>query len=398
MEKKNEKRKILFVDDESQILKSLRRLFFKTEYNCFFAESGKEALKILKDYDINLIVSDIRMPEMDGFELLGKVKKNYPKVIRIVLSGYSNREDVINAIEKNIAKLYLYKPWENSELLSIVKRTFELEKILLDKNLLKYISNIESLPTVPTLYKRINEMLENDESIDKIINEIEQDQSLASKILKVANSAFYEAKTGSIKQAVMYIGLINVKNVVISNSIFQANDVNNVKKLWKHATLTNKMVGYIYKKLLFKKIPSEYSTAGLLHDIGRVIIMNYLKDADSKINILLNDNLADLSVRTKYEDKLIGFNHAKIGGYLLNWWGIPLPIVEAALFHHDPLNEIIINKEIVAVTYLANIISWQVIEPDVKNDVIDDKVIESLNIPCDKFYRKINEFIELEFK
>jgi HD-like signal output (HDOD) protein len=396
MEEKNNKRKILFVDDEKQILKALRRLFFNTEFNCFFAEGGKEALVILKNYDINLIVSDIRMPEMDGFELLKKVKQHYPKVIRIALSGYSNRDEVVNAIEKNLAKLYLYKPWENSELLSIVRRTFELEDILSNHELLKYINNLESLPTVPTLYRKINEMLVNNQSIDKITNEIERDQSLASKILKVANSAFYEAKTGSVKQAVMYIGLINVKSIVVSNSIFQMTDVNNVERLWKHAILTNKMAGYIYKKILFKKIPSEYSTAGLLHDIGRVIIMNYASDVDAKINTLLNNNVIDLSDRIKYENKLIGFDHAKIGGYLLNWWGIPLPIVEAALFHHDPLNQIIMNKEIVAVIYLANIISWKIMEPKMKYDIIDDRVIESLNIPKDKFYKKIDEFIELE--
>ncbi len=70
--------------------------------------------------------------------------------------------------------------------------------------------------------------------------------------------------------------------------------------------------------------------------------------------------------------------------------------MEAALFHHDPLNQIIMNKEIVAVIYLANIISWKIMEPKMKYYIIDDRVIESLNIPKDKFYKKIDEFIELE--
>jgi len=155
----NEKKKILFVDDEEQILKSLRRIFFKSQYNCFFASSGKEALVYLKEYNMDLIISDIRMPVMNGFELLEKVKKHYPKVIRMALSGYSDRSDVITAIEKNLAKVYLYKPWDNRELRYIISSIFELEDNLEDQGLFELFNNLESLPTVPKLYKKIHENL-----------------------------------------------------------------------------------------------------------------------------------------------------------------------------------------------------------------------------------------------
>jgi len=393
---KNEKRKILFVDDEDQILKSLRRIFFKSEYNCFFASSGKKALVYLKEYNMDLIISDIRMPVMNGFELLEKVKKHYPNVIRMVLSGYSDHSDVITAIEKNLAKVYLYKPWDNKELRYIISSVFELEDTIQDKGLFELFNNLESLPTVPQLYKKINEMLENNESIDKIRLEIEKDQSLASMILKVANSAFYAAKTGSIKQAILYIGLINVKNIVISNTIFNNMDISDIEKLWKHAALTNKMAGFIYSKVLLKKLPPEYSAAGLLHDIGRVVIMNYFEEHHKKIDILNNGNIVDVDRRLNYEKKLLGFNHEMIGGYLLNWWEIPLPIVETALYHHEPLNNRIINKEIVKVIYLANILSWLIIAPDKENNVINPKVIESLDLTVEKFYDKIEIFMTEE--
>jgi len=393
---KEEKKKILFVDDEEQILKSLRRIFFKSEYNCFFALSGKEALVYLKEYDINLIISDIRMPVMNGFELLEKAKKYYPNVIRIALSGYSDRSDVITALEKNLAKIYLYKPWDNKELRYIISSVFQLEDNLHDKGLFELFNNLESLPTVPKVYKKINKMLDNNESIDNIRLEIEKDQSLASRILKVANSAFYAAKTGSIKQAILYIGLINVKNIVVSNAIFSNMGIEDAEKLWNHAALTNKMVGFIYSKILLKKLPAEYSSAGLLHDIGRVVIMNYFEDYHEKINILNNGNIVDVDRRLNYEKKLLGFNHSIIGGYLLNWWEIPLPIVETALYHHAPLSDRIINKEIVKVTYLANILSWQIIEPDKDNNKIDPKVIDSLDLSVEKFYEKIKGFMAEE--
>jgi response regulator RpfG family c-di-GMP phosphodiesterase len=167
---------------------------------------------------------------MNGFELLEKVKKHYPNVIRMALSGYSDRSDVITAIEKNLAKIYLYKPWDNKELRYIISSIFELEDTLQNEGLFELFNNLESLPTVPKLYKKINEMLENNESIENIRLEIEKDQSLASRILKVANSAFYAAKTGSIKQAILYIGLINVKNIVVSNTIFNNLDIADAEK------------------------------------------------------------------------------------------------------------------------------------------------------------------------
>ncbi len=152
---KNEKRKILFVDDEEQILKSLRRIFFKSEYNCFFASSGKEALVYLKEYNMDLIISDIRMPVMNGFELLEKVKKHYPNVIRMALSGYSDRSDVITAIEKNLAKVYLHKPWDNKELRYIISSIFELEDTIQDKGLFELFNNLESIFKKPKgEYKR----------------------------------------------------------------------------------------------------------------------------------------------------------------------------------------------------------------------------------------------------
>lgn len=391
-----EKKKILFVDDEEQILKSLRRIFFKSEYNCFFASSGKEALIYLKEYDIDLIISDIRMPKMNGFQLLEKVKKHYPNVIKMALSGYSDRSDVITALEKNLAKVYLYKPWDNQELKEIIHSIFELEDSLNDKGLFDIFNNLDSLPTVPALYRKINEMLENNENIESITKEIERDQSLASKILRVANSAFYAAKTGSVKQAVLYIGLINVKNIVVNNAIFSSLNMEDATTLWHHAALTNKMSGYIYSKILLKKLPAEYSSAGLLHDIGRVVIMKYFDEYYEKINVLNNGNIVDIDRRLNYEKKLLGFNHEIIGGYLLNWWEIPLPIVETALYHHEPLNEKIINKEIVKVTYLSNILSWQLLEPDKEIDEINEAVIKSLDLDVDRFYQKMMPFLEEE--
>jgi len=391
---KKEKRKILFIDPDSKTLQMLRRLFYHTKYNCFFVQNEKDAFKILKEYDIELLITEILIAERNDCGFLSKVKEKYPRIIREALSDYSNKDRLTKLVENNSIQLYLLKPWNNVELMNSIKRTFQLQDIMTNEELVNYIDKMESLPTIPVIYQKINEMLVKNESVEKITREVEKDQALTSKILKVANSAFYESQTGSIKQAIMIIGLNNVKNIVISNTLFHGNDINRAEILWEHAIITNKIAGYIYKKIMLKKIPSEYSSTGLLHDVGRAIIINYLKIENEKIDVLLNSNPVDLKMRMGYEKKLIGFDHAKIGGYLLKRWEIPLPLIEVALFHHDPLNEIVVNKEIVKIIYLANIIAWKVLKPNSKNNVIDERVIESLEIPKDKFYKKIDEFIE----
>lgn len=110
--------KILFVDDERNVLKSLRRLFMDDDhYELFFAESGAEGLQTLEQVDdISVVVSDYRMPEMNGVEFLRKVHERWPKTIRIVLSGYADTASVVEAI--NIGHIYKFipKPWDDDEL------------------------------------------------------------------------------------------------------------------------------------------------------------------------------------------------------------------------------------------------------------------------------------------
>ncbi len=382
---------ILFVDDEVQILKALKRLFHNSSYEVFFAESGVEALEIFSNQTIDLVVTDIRMPEMDGFELLRRIKEISPLTLRVTLSGYTDSKNILKALEDNLAKLYVFKPWDNQELITTIDRLFEVQALLNNTNLLKLINNITDLPTVPTLYHDICGLIEQDASIDQIAKKIEQDQSIASKILRVANSAFYGAKTGNITQAIMYIGLTNVKNIVLSNSVFNefGADKNLHYNLWEHVNITNKLMNAIYLKLLGKKVPNVFASAGLLHDVGRVIVLNYFIDVQNEMLTAVQDGPEKCI--TELENEFIGTNHQLIGGYLLNWWEIPHPIVEAAMFHHDPLNPVVINKELVAVVHLANYFSWEILQDDVFKEKLVEGVFESLGINREDLLKIVEE-------
>jgi DNA-binding NtrC family response regulator len=110
-----ESRTILFVDDDKFVLSSLRRGLVDEPYNKLFAESGKEALTLMEQNEVHIIVTDMRMPEMLGLELLKIVKERYPLVVRIVLSGYTHVSTLLTAINQGEIFRYITKPWKLEE-------------------------------------------------------------------------------------------------------------------------------------------------------------------------------------------------------------------------------------------------------------------------------------------
>lgn len=124
---------ILCVDDEPNILSSLRRLLRSQGYTLFFAESGKVGLEIMEKENIDLVMSDMRMPEMDGATFLTKVSEKWPETMRILLTGYSDMSATIDAINKAQIFKYISKPWEDNDILLTIKNALELKNIKRDR-------------------------------------------------------------------------------------------------------------------------------------------------------------------------------------------------------------------------------------------------------------------------
>jgi DNA-binding NtrC family response regulator len=117
---------VLFVDDEDKILRSIKRIMFDQKYNCLYAAGGPEALEILKENEVQVLVTDMRMPEMSGLELLRIVKTEYPQIVRIVLSGYTQINTLLAAINQGEILRYIKKPFEEEqELLIALQDGFE---------------------------------------------------------------------------------------------------------------------------------------------------------------------------------------------------------------------------------------------------------------------------------
>ena len=157
---------VLCVDDEENILHSIKRLLRKEGYGLLTASSGVEALKILEENNVHLVLSDQRMPQMSGTEFLAEVKEKYPDVIRIILTGYTEIDSITESINKeNIYKFFL-KPWNDQNLKLEIGKALEQYDLIRTNKMLhkKVLEQNEEL-------KRINENLE--ELIQKRTEELE---------------------------------------------------------------------------------------------------------------------------------------------------------------------------------------------------------------------------------
>ena len=116
---------VLLVDDEANILSALRRLLRPHGYRLFVASSGAEALTILEKESVDLVLSDMRMPEMDGAQFLAQVRARWPLVMRILLTGYADLTSTVAAINKGEVFRYIAKPWDDNDLLMVIRDALE---------------------------------------------------------------------------------------------------------------------------------------------------------------------------------------------------------------------------------------------------------------------------------
>ncbi len=146
----DEKWTVLFVDDEVRLLRSIERSLLDEPYHLLFAESGKDALKLLEENEVHVIVTDMRMPEMSGLDLLRIVKETYPRIVRIVLSGYTQVTTLLTAINQGEIFRFITKPWKTEgELKAALGQAVDHYKIQTEHEGLATQASSGAAPTEP---------------------------------------------------------------------------------------------------------------------------------------------------------------------------------------------------------------------------------------------------------
>jgi putative nucleotidyltransferase with HDIG domain len=333
------KKRILFVDDEAPILNGLRvRLHrLRDKWDMQFVESGAQALQALGSSHFDVVVTDMRMPGMDGAELLRSVRDRWPDTVRIVLSGYAELQQVVRLVP--YAHQYYSKPCEAGQLENLIERCLRLHELLRLPALRAVVGRVCKLPAMPQIYARLQNLLANDAtSVHEVAELVASDAAIAAKVLQLVNSAFFRLarRITNIEQAVNHLGFSAIRNLVISAEVFSrwgtgdTKSVLNVDKLQSHVHL----VAAAARSLAAGTLRADDALlAGLLHDIGYWVLANECPDG---LVEAVAAAVAEKIPLHEAETRVIGASHAQIGAYLLGLWGLPYPVIEAVAYHHTP--------------------------------------------------------------
>lgn len=306
---------ILFVDDEPMLLQSFRRCFRseRDTWNMQFACGGKEGLEALGRQRFDIVVADLRMPGLDGAELLNRAKAMQPHAVRIVLSGYSDMDTAMRTAF--VAHQFLAKPCDLENVRAVVRQACRMNELLLSAELRALVGGVSMLASGPSTYLALTRALANPgASIPDIAKIVERDPAVSAKLLQLVNSAFFALprRVTSVAEATSYLGLATLKNLVLGIDalrLFRQGGMDD--SLQRHALLAGELARLIFKD--DKRRREEAFAAGLLHAAGLLVPIS-----------------AD---QVEIRDRL---GHPAVGAYLLNLWGIPFSVVEAVAFQRKP--------------------------------------------------------------
>jgi putative nucleotidyltransferase with HDIG domain len=346
-------KRVLFVDDEQQVLDGLKDLLRKQRkvWEMVFALGGEQALVELERSPFDVVVSDMKMPGLDGAQLLARVKQAHPATARIILSGYAERDAVINALP--VAHQFLSKPCNVDVLRDVVERTCSLETLLRDERVRSAIGQLDRLPSAPQAYWDLTQSIaDSSTSLAQVAEIVERDGAMAAKILQLVNSAYFAVaqKQTSLTAAVAYLGTDLLKALTLTAHVFSLN----VKKLpgfdlealQEHSLRVARIAKRFFDE---KAAAAEAFTAAVVHDIGKIVLASSVPERYADV---LAGSRGSIKLEHEKEVEILGVSHAEVGAYLLGLWGLPLGIVEGVAYHHRP--EFFASSELLCALHVAD--------------------------------------------
>jgi len=353
--------RVLFVDDELPVLNILSVAMrpMAKEWDTHFAESGEFALKLIEEKPFDVVVSDMRMPKMNGAQLLNQVLRKHPHTVRIVLSGYSDLREAMSCV--GVVHQFLQKPCDLAELRSCIRRVSALENQIQHDGLRAFTAGLPNLPSAPDIYMQMLEALESPNSSSQRIADIaSEDPALSAKLLQLCNSAFFgfSREVCSVEEAVQLLGVGILQSMALAVPMFSSFDKAQcpqfpLEQVWNHSAQTGLLARWIAHHYLphGAQISEAAFAAGVLHDLGKLIIAENLP---KEYGIVLKESREHSLPLFEVERKTFGATHADIGAYLLTLWGLPLPLIEGVAYHHEP--QLFSTKEfgLVGAVHVAN--------------------------------------------
>ena len=343
--KKNETPKargnILFFDVEPSIVSPLLDDLSEFEIEYFRISEKNEALKAISKKSIDIVMVEYNPEESENLEFLKTIRKKHPSTNRISISDPEYKSQTIQLVLKGLITSYFEKSASSKTIIEGILHILYARETLKNKKLLNLLGTAEVLPVFPKVYHEFIDAIECDRSMRDIARIIEKDVSIATRVLRIANSDFYRTtQIGSIERAGIYLGMDTIKNIVFAVSLSSLKGLSEsqqrfLEKIIYHSVQVNQNFQKMYTQQTGKKISDQYATIGITHDIGKIIMLQYMPNRFEKIIKYRKKNPDIGFYRSEIELGFDGQTHAEIGAYFLNLWNFPEPSVFTALFHHS---------------------------------------------------------------
>lgn len=354
-----ERMRILFVDDEPAILSGLRSLLHRQrkDWDMVFALGGEQAIEQLEAGPFHVVVTDMRMPKIDGAQLLTLVQERWPSTCRIVLSGHAEREAMLRVLPA--MHVFLAKPCDPRVLRTAIDRCLKVTAMTDDPALRSLIGRVDKLPSPPRLYQILTKLADDPRaSLDDVSKAISSDSAFAAKIMQIANSAaFGELDTTSLKQGIHYLGLELIRAIALSTSIYAPPSGPplpfSLDRMQEVSLRTARLARQFVRNPALRDLAF---VSGLLHDVGRIVLA---LGTPGEYGRLIEGCQHVSETLSAAERRRFGADHARVGACLLQMWGLPQVIVDTVALHHEPRGATGDLAEVVAAVHVADALSGE---------------------------------------
>ena len=334
--------RILFVDDEPRVLEGLRRTLHgvRRHWEMEFALSGQEALDRLAVSPFDVVVCDVRMPRMDGSELLEQVMKRCPAAVRIILSGQCHRRVALKTV--GLAHQFFTKPCDSGTLRAAVARACLLRDRLNHDEWRQLVSRVRCVPSSPAAYSALVAELESAKpSADRLGEIVSRDVGMTANLLQLVSSGFFGSPLRSTDPArwTASLGIETVRLLVGSAGAIRPMEAGHpssspLEALGEHSRNVARWARAIAAAETDDATLAGHAyLGGLLHDVGQWVLAEHRPQCHAQTQAR---SRAESIPVWEAEDRCLGATHADLGGYLLGLWGAPDTVVDAVLFHHRP--------------------------------------------------------------
>lgn len=371
------KQKILFVDDEESILQGLRRTLRRrrAEWDMEFVPSGQEALALMERWPADIVVSDMKMPVMDGNALLAQVRQRHPATIRIVLSGHVDPGQMLGSLGPS--QQCLIKPCEPEALISAIQQSIEIRKILDAADLRELVSGLDKLPTPNAVISELVSKLDTPGvSIDTVAEILSKDVALTTMVLKLANSGFFASSSDVVSppHAIKLLGFETVRSLVLTSGFFvkfdgALKDESEIARLSWRSLRLGSLAKSFAQAVFGDGVEADLAMcAGMLCHVGTLVLI-----ANRPVEFAEAGRLADEygASFVEAEQRIFGASHQEVGAYLLGLWGFSDPIVRAVAYHHQPGRCIGRNFDTLTALHAADgLIKWRASQDHRREDIM----------------------------